>query len=131
MSSLKSPGLVPNHAAFERDMRNSLRGRMASGSANASTESEERNVELASQISQMSFRSVQEIDHLIGGLQGIRQKLDDDGDRIQREIGEYVTFSQSIVDLTKIVTDGMTAIKTMAPEVIELPKASPADLNKR
>jgi len=131
MSTLKSPGLVPNHATFELDMRNLLGGRNAKGSANVSTESEERNVELASQISQISFRSVQEIDHLIGGLQGIRQKLEDDGDRIQREVGEYVTFSQSIVDLTKIVTDGMTAIKTMAPEVIELPKASPADLNKR
>jgi hypothetical protein len=131
MSNLKSPGLVPNQAAFEVDMRNLLRGRKANGSASASTESEERNVELASQISQISFRSVQEIDHLIDGLQGIRQKLDDDGDRIQREIGQYVSFSQSIIDLTKIVSDGMTAIKTMAPDVIELPKASPADLNKR
>ena len=131
MSSLKSPGLVPNHAAFELDMRNLLGGRKAKGSANVSTESEERNVELASQISQISFWSVQEVDHLIDGLQGIRQKLDDDGDRIQREIGQYVSFSQSIIDLTKIVSDGMTAIKTMAPDVIELPKASPADLNKR
>ena len=99
--------------------------------ASVSTESEGRNVELASMISQISFQSVQEIDHLISGLQGIRHKLDDDGDRIQRQIGQYVSFSQSIVDLTKIVSDGMTAIKTMAPEVIELPKASPADLNKR
>jgi hypothetical protein len=77
------------------------------------------------------FGLSKEIDHLISGLQGIRQKLDDDGDRIQREIGQYASFSQSIVDLTKIVSDGMTAIKTMAHEVIELPKASPADLNKR
>ena len=53
-------------------------------------------------ISQMSFQSVREIDH---GLQGVRQKLDDDGDRIQCEIGEYASFSQSIVDLTKIVTE--------------------------
>ena len=112
-------------------MRNLLRARKTNGSAEVSTESEERNVELASQISQISFQSVQEIDRLIDGLQGIRQKLDDDGDRIQRQIGQYVSFSQSIVDLTKIVSDGMTAIKTMAPEVIELPKASPADLSKR
>ena len=47
------------------------------------------------------------------------------------KIGQYVSFSQSIIDLTKIVSDGMTAIKTMVPEVIELPKVSPADLNKR
>jgi hypothetical protein len=128
MSSLKSPGLVPNHAASELDMRNLLRGKKANAPAD-STESAERNVELASHISQISFRSVQEIDRLIDGLQGIRQKLDDDGDRIQREVGDYVTFSQSIVDLTKIVSDGMTAIR--APEVVGLPKASAADLNIR
>ena len=131
MSTLKSPGLMPNQSAFEVDMRNLLRARKANGSVEVSSESEERNVELASMISQISFQSVQEIDHLISGLQGKRHKLDDDGDRIERQIGQYVSFSQSIVDLTKIVSDGMTAIKTMAPEVIELPKASPADLNKR
>jgi hypothetical protein len=131
MSTLKSPGFVPNQSAFEVDMRNLLRGKMANGSAEISTESEERNVELASMISQISSQSVQEIDQLISGLQGMRYKLDDDGDRIQRQIGQYVSFSQSIVDLAKIVSDGMAAIKTMAPEVIELPKASPADLNKR
>ena len=84
MSTLKSPGLVPNQSAFEVDMRNLLRERKANGLAEASSEGEGQSVELASMISQISFRSVQEIDHLIGGLQGIRQKLDDDGDRIQR-----------------------------------------------
>ena len=79
MSTLKSPGLLPNQGAFEVDMRNLLRGKRANGSA----ESEERNVELASQISQISFQSIQELDHLIEGLQGVRQKLDEDGDRIQ------------------------------------------------
>ena len=95
-----------------------------------------RTFELASQISQISFRSVQEIDHLIDGLQGVRKKLDDDGDRIQRQIGEYVTFSQSIVDLAKIVTEAMTAINelpTKSPEIVEvaLPRVSPAEPNAR
>ena len=116
MSTLKSPGLVPSQSAFDVDMRNLLRSRKTNGSAEVSTEREERNVELASMISQMSFQSIQEIDHLIGGLQGIRQKLDDDSDRIEREIGQYVSFSQSIVDLTKIVSDGMTAIKATIPK---------------
>jgi len=112
-------------------MRNLLRDRKAGVSGSGSHESE-GDVRLASMISQISFQSVQEIDRLIDGLQGVRQKLDDDGDRIQREIGKYVSFSQSIVDLTKIVTDGMTAIKTIAPEkVVELPRTSPADLNRR
>jgi hypothetical protein len=136
MSNFEAPGLVPNQGAFEIDMRNLLRGRKANGSANASTESEERNAELASQISQISFWSVQEIDHLISGLQGIRQKLDDDGDRIQRQVGEYVSFSQSVVDLTKIVSEATTAINklpTKAPEIVEvaLPRTNPAELNAR
>ena len=63
MSTLKSPGLVHNQSAFGVDMRNLLRARKANGSAEVSCDSEERNVELASMISQISFQSVQEIDH--------------------------------------------------------------------
>jgi len=127
---------VPNQSAFDIDMRDILRNKRANGSAGVSTESEERNVELASLISQISFQSVQELDHLISGLQGIRQKLDDDGDRIQREIGEYVTFSQTIVDLTKIVSESMTALnklQTKAPEIVGvvLPRVNPAELDAR
>jgi hypothetical protein len=122
MSTVKSPELVHNQSAFEIDMRNVLRNKRASVSGGrSSNDGEEGNVGLASMISEISFRSVQEIDHLIDGLQGIRQKLDDDGDRIQREIGQYVTFNQSIVDLTKIVSEGMTAIRTTTPEIVELP----------
>jgi len=84
----------------------------------------ERNTELTSLVSQISLQSVQEIDHLIAGLQGIRQKLEDDGNRVQRQIGQYASFSQSVVDLTKIVAEATTAIKTTAPEVIEFHPAS-------
>jgi hypothetical protein len=55
-SNFESPGLVPNQGAFEIDMRNLLRGRKANGSANASTESEERNVELASRRSEIGAK---------------------------------------------------------------------------
>jgi hypothetical protein len=131
MSTVKSPELVLDQSAFELDMRNLLRDRKAGVSGSGSNESE-GDVGLGSMISQISFRSVQEIDHLIDGLQGIRRKLDDDSDRIQRDIGKYVSFSQSIVDLTKIVTEGMTSIAKTAPEkVIELPRANPGDLNRR
>jgi len=61
----------------------------------------------------------------------MRKKLDDDGHRIQHEIGQYVSFSQSIVDLTRIVSDGMTAIKASAPEIVELPREKPCGADKR
>jgi hypothetical protein len=136
MSTVKSPSLVPNQSVFDIDMRDILRSKRANGSAGVSTESEERNVELAFLISQISFRSIQELDHLISGLQGVRQKLDDEGDRIQRQVGEYVSFSQSIVDLTKIVTEATTAINglpTKTPELVEVasPRVSPAELDAR
>jgi hypothetical protein len=123
MSNLKSPALVPDQGGFEMDMRQLLRGRKEGASASVSPQSE-RNTELTSLVSQISLQSVQEIDHLIAGLQGIRQKLEDDGSRIQRQISDYASFSQSVIDLTKIVSDATTAIKTSAHEVVELPRAS-------
>ena len=60
-----------------------------------------------SPVSQISGQSLYEVDHLIEGLQGVRQRLDDDGDRLRRDIVQYAVFSQSIVELTKIVSDGV------------------------
>src|SRR5580704_13403620 len=78
-------------------------------------------------VSGISVRSVQEIDHLIEGLQGLREKLNNDGDRLHRQIAEYGAFSQSVIELTvetsklsgstersveysKIVSDGMASV---------------------
>jgi hypothetical protein len=62
----------------------------------------------------MSGQSVYEIDHLIEGLQGVREKLNNDGERLHREIVQYTAFSQSIVELTKIVSDGMAFVNKSA-----------------
>lgn len=56
------------------------------------------------------MKSVREIDHLVEGLQGVRKKLDNDGDRLHSEIAQYAAFSQSIIQLTKIVSDGMASV---------------------
>lgn len=127
MSILKSPGLTRNETAFEIDMRDLLRRK----NSRMSNESEEANMAVSSLISQISGQSVLEIDHLIEGLQGVRKKLDDDGDRIQRDIGEYAAFSQSMIELTKIVSDGMTILNkgsTKPPEAraVASPSVSPA-----
>ena len=130
MSSLKSlaleksPALVPDQNSFAIDMRRLLRGKKDGASASVSTENERPTAELTSLVSQISLQSVQEIEHLIAGLQGIRQKLEDDGSRVQRQICAYASFSQSVIDLTKNVTEATTAIKTSAHEVVELPTAS-------
>ena len=84
MSTVKSPALVPDQDGFEMDMRHLLRGRKEGASASVLPQSE-GNTELTSLISQISLQSVQDIDHLIAGLQGIRQKLEDDSSRLQRQ----------------------------------------------
>ena len=84
MSILKSRGLVRDETTFEIDMRNLLQRKKQSG---ASNKTEETGVEVSSLVSQISGQSVLEIDHLIEGLQGVRKKLDDEGERIQRDIG--------------------------------------------
>jgi len=80
-------------------------------------------------VHRVSGESTREIDYLIEGLKGLRKKLDDDGRRVQREIAEYTSLSQSVIQLTKIVSEGMTHVKTVpdAPN-IGGEAHSPADL---
>jgi hypothetical protein len=72
---------------------------------------ETKDIEMAFLISRMSSQSIGDIDHLVQGLQGVREKLVDEGDRLQREVGEYAAFSQSVTELTKIVSEGMRFAK--------------------
>ena len=99
-------GSTNNVTAIEIDMRDVLRERKA----RLSDVSRETNNDYSSLVSGISVRSVQEIDHLIEGLQGRREKLNNDGDRLHRQIARYAAFSQSVVDLTKIVSDGMASV---------------------
>ena len=44
------------------------------------------------------------------GLHGVREKLNNDGDRLHREIAHHTAFSQSINQLTEIVSDGLASV---------------------
>jgi hypothetical protein len=76
-------------------------------------------------VSQVSGESEREIDHLIDGLRHLRQKLDDNGRRVRREIVEYASLSRSVIQLKKIVSEGMTHGK----KVPDAPKISDEGLN--
>ena len=95
-----------NVTAIESDMRDVLRERKA----RLSNVSREIDNDYSSLVSGISVRSVQEIDHLIEGLQGLREKLNNEGDHLHRQIAQYGAFSQSVIDLTKIVSDGMASV---------------------
>ena len=75
--------------------------------------SEQATDDLSSLVHRVSGESTREIDYLIDGLKGLRKKLDDDGRRVQREIVEYASLSQSVIQLTKIISEGVTHVKTV------------------
>ena len=103
---MSTNGSTNNVTAIETDMRDGQRERKA----RLSNVSRETDNDYSSFVSGISVRSVQEIHHLIEGLQGLREKLNNDGDRLHRQIAQYGAFSQSVIELTKIVLDGMASV---------------------
>ena|ERR1700686_2002260 len=70
-------------------------------------ESVDGETNLSTLLEQVSGTSTKEIDNLIGDLQSLRKKLQADSNRIQRDIAEYASLSQSVMQLTKIVSDSV------------------------
>jgi hypothetical protein len=89
-------------------------------------DSEDAARELASIVNRVSGDATREVDHLIGGLTHIRQKLDDQAARIHRDIAEFASLSQSVMQLTDIVSDGMSHVEKVkeAPSIAEDTPAS-------
>ena len=44
-------------------------------------------------------------------LKALRQKVVTDGDRVERQLAEYTELNQSVTQLTKIISDGLTHLK--------------------
>ena len=66
---------------------------------------------LSNLLGRVSLSSTREIDNLIGELRGLREKLQAEGNRVQRDIVEYASLSQSVMQLTKIISEGVTQVK--------------------
>ena len=63
--------------------------------------------------------SVQEIDRLISELKLLREMLQNESARVQREIVEYATLTQAAMQSTKIIAESLTHWKKVpdAPSV--------------
>jgi hypothetical protein len=62
---------------------------------------------LGNLLGRVSGNSSREIDTLIGELQMLREKLETDSRRLQNDISEYVSLSERVKQLTKIISDSV------------------------
>jgi hypothetical protein len=63
-------------------------------------------------VQRVSGSSLHEIDRLISELHTLRELLQSEGARVQREISEFAHLSQSAMQSTKIITESLTQWKT-------------------
>ena len=66
---------------------------------------------VGSLLQRVSVNSVQEIDRLIGDLRVLKQRLEHEGERIQREIGEYASMSQAAMQSTRVIAESLTHLR--------------------
>jgi hypothetical protein len=110
MSILKARRLpLSNKPELEGSIRELVR-RESNAIRQAGDNSEQAARELASLVQRISGGSTREVDHLINGLTNLRQKLDDEAMRIRSDIIEFASLSQSVMQLTKIVSDGVIQV---------------------
>jgi chemotaxis protein histidine kinase CheA len=67
---------------------------------------------LSDMLGRVSENSMGEIDNLVGEFQRLREKLRTDGERIQREIEEYNELSQTVIQLTKTISESVQKVRT-------------------
>jgi hypothetical protein len=68
---------------------------------------------ISSLLQRVSGSSVQEIERLIGELQTLRDRLQSEGARVQREIIHYANLSQAAMQSTKTIAESLTNWKAV------------------
>lgn len=108
-------GADPNKAA-DAEIEGNIRELVRRDSTNlrqVGADSELPANNLSSLLRRVAANSTREIDNLISELQTLRDRLHADGTRVEREIVEYAALSQSVIQLTKIIADGVTHVKKL------------------
>jgi len=80
-------------------------------------------------INRVTLESTFEINRLIDDLSKLRRRLEDEGNRVQRDLADHSAFSQSVIQMTKIVSDSMVHVKADAipPSVSQIQNRSDRD----
>jgi hypothetical protein len=96
----------------EGEIREFVRRDFASLRRQPESDSEMVANNIGSLLQRVSGTSVQEIDRLIAELQRLRDMLSTEGARVQREIVQYATLSQSAMQSTKIIAESLAHWKS-------------------
>lgn len=109
----------PTEAEVEGNIRELIRRDSVTLRQQPDADSEMIANNVGSLLRRVSGTSTREIDHLIGELQTLRERLNSDGNRVQRDIVEFAALSQSVMQLTKIISDSLTHVKKLpdAPSI--------------
>jgi len=99
-------------AAVEGEIREFVRRDGAGLRRAPETDSELVANNISSLLQRVAGTSVQEIDRLIAELQTLRELLQAEGQRVQREITEYAHLSQSAMHSTKIIAESLASWKS-------------------
>jgi hypothetical protein len=78
--------------------------------------SEQAATNINSLLDRVSGSSVSEIDSLIGDLRNVRDFLQTEGERVQREIASYAQLSQVAMTSVKIIAESMSQWKSQVSD---------------
>ena len=101
-------------ATFEGEIREFVRRDVAflrRQSPEADTQSEPVSDNLNGLIRRVSGASMEEIDRVILELQGVREMLRSEGERVGREIAGYASLSHAAMTAMKVIGDSLTQWK--------------------
>ena len=114
-TSEKSNEPVEVGKAVETQVEGEIREFVRRDVATLRRQPEQDSVMVASNIGNLLQRvagtSVKEIDKLVAELQTLREMLQNEGARVQREIVEYASLSQAAMQSTRIIAESLTSWK--------------------
>jgi hypothetical protein len=119
MTAIKSTVLADvqrGEQGLEDDLRDSVRSEVATLRRVSDSESEVVAKSLGTMLDRVAGSSLQEIDRLVSELQSIRDLLETEGERVQRELADYAHLSQSSLQSTKIIAESLAHWKNVAEQ---------------
>ena len=99
---------------LEDELCDSVRREVASLRRAPDSESQASASHLEAVLQRVAGSSLHDIDRIVGELQILRERLETEGERVQREIAEYAHLSQSSLQSTKIIAESLAQWKRAA-----------------